>query len=413
MFFRPFFRSIPILSLLVLTLLTACSDTTDPIRDPDDGSGHIDPGAGSFVLKSVEVTADDGRIVRLDLVGSDLELDNDGIHVNLTVAVANAANIQVPGPVTLWLGPIDPASVFVANPDTSLPVGSIIPVDGFIYDSEFGNDHLLGPGERSEGKLWRFRTPAQNSFSFGIRAVLPIDPHGPVIAGNCFWDPNRNGLLDPGELPLVPGQIHITAPDSVRSVILVNGDGRYAYPLHVAGLHRVEFIPLFDTFAPLAFSTPNPRNVLITPGPDGVLRGFRDAHFGAYTDIPVGPPPIQFTEAPLDSLHRVPWELIGAEIRDSRILVCNVAYVGCQHDHRFSLWTDGAFMESFPVQVNIVLVHETAEDCEAIWRQDYPFDLDPLRAHFLDAYGPGVLIMNLIDFHGEAHPLEWGIFPPD
>ena len=133
MYLRPVVRSIQILFLLILSLLTACSDTTDPTRNLNGGSGHIDPGAESFVLKSVEVTADDGRIVRLDLVGSDLELDNDGIHVNLTVAVANAANTQVPGPVTLWLGPIDPAFVFVANPDTSLPVGSIIPVDGFIY----------------------------------------------------------------------------------------------------------------------------------------------------------------------------------------------------------------------------------------------------------------------------------------
>ena len=413
MFLRPFARSIPLLSLLVLTLLTACSDSTDPVPGLNDASGRIDPQAGSFVLKSVEVTADDGRLVQLDLVGSDLELENDGVHLSLTVAVANPGDTRIPGPVTLWLGPIEPVSVFVANPDTSLPVGSIIPIDGFIYDSEFGDDHLLGPGETSEGKLWRFRTPAQDSFSFGIRAVLPVDPHGPVIAGICFWDPNRSGLKDPGEPPLVPGQIHITAPDSVQSVIPVNHDGRYAYPLHVAGLHRVEFIPLFDTFAPLAFSTPNPRNVLITPDPDGVLRSFRDAHFGAYTDLPGGPPPIRFTEAPLDSLHREPWELIGAEIRDSRILVCDVAYGGCQPDHLFTLWTDGAFMESFPVQVNIVLVHETAEDCEAIWQRVYPFDLDPLRARFLDASGPGVLIMNLIDFHGDAHAIDWGIFPPD
>ena len=410
---RQVLRSFPLLSILLLTFLFGCSDTTDPIRDLDDGSGRIDPDAGSFVLKSVEVTAYDGRLVRLDLVGSDLELDDDGIHINLTVAIANATNIPLPGPVTLWLSPIEPSSVFVANPDTSLPVRSIIPVDGFIYDAEFGNDYILGPGETSEGKLWRFRTPAQDSFSFGIRAALPIGPHGSVIAGNCFWDPNRNGTLDPGERPLVPGEIHITAPDSTRSVIPVDPEGRYAFPLRVAGLHRVECLPLIDTTFPLVFSTPNPRHVLITSGPNGVLRGFRDAHFGAYTDLPTGPPPIQFTEAPLDSLHRVFWNLVGSEINDSGILVCDVGYSGCQPDHRFSLWTDGAFMESLPVQVNIVLVHETYEDCDAAWRREYPFNLVPLRNRFLEAYGPGVLIMNLIDFHGESHPIEWGIFPPD
>jgi hypothetical protein len=410
---RQIFRLIPFLSILILTLLTGCSDTTDPVLDEDDDSGRIDPGSGSFFLKSVDVTMAGGHIVRLDLVGSDLELDDDGIHINLTVAVRNAANIVLPGPVTLWLGPIDPASVFVANPDTSLPVGSIIPVDGFIYETEFGNDRLLEPGETSEGKLWRFRTPDQGSFSFGIGAETHGDPSGPVIAGACFWDPNRNGVRDPGETPLAPGHVHITAPDSTRIEIPVDRDGGYVFLLQAAGLHRLEYIPLFDTFAPLAFSTPNPRHVLITPYPDGSLRGFPEANFGAYTDIPMGPPPIRFTETPLDSLHHAPWDLIGTEMVNSWNLVCDVGYSGCEPDHRFSLWTDGSFMESMPVQVNIVLVHETEELCPAAWRQGYPFDLSPLRNRFLDAYGPGVLLLNLIDFNGDRHQIEWGIFPPD
>ena len=75
--------------------------------------------------------------------------------------------------------------------------------------------------------------------------------------------------------------------------------------------------------------------------------------------------------------------------------------------------TEILYLESYPVQVNIVLVHETDEDCEAYWRREYPFNLDPLRARFLEAYGPGVLILNLIDFRGEVHRMEWGIFPPD
>jgi len=410
---RPVSRSTIFLSLLILALLTGCSDTTGPVLDQVGGSGRIDPGSGSFVLKSVSVTVADGRILRLDLLGSDLELDGDGVHIDLTVAVRNAADIGLPGPVTLWLGPIDPASVFVANPDTSLPVGSIIPIDGFIYEAEFGNDRLLEPGETSEGKPWRFRTPDQGSFSFGIRAESHGYPSGPVIAGTCFWDPNRNGVRDPSETPLAPGHVHITAPDSARTVIPVDRSGGYVYQLQVAGLHRLEYVPLFDTFAPLVYSTPNPRHVLITPSPDGTLRGFPDAHFAAYTDIPMGPPSIRFTESPLDSLHRAPWDLIGAEMVNSLNLVLDVGYSGCGPDHRFSLWTDGEFMESMPVQVNIVLVHETEELCPAAWRQEYPFDLNPLRDRFLNAYGPGVLLLNLIDFNGDKNQIEWGIYPPD
>jgi hypothetical protein len=410
---RQIFRLIPFLSILILTLLTGCSDTTDPVLDEDDDSGRIDPGSGSFFLKSVDVTMAGGHIVRLDLVGSDLELDDDGIHIDLTVAVRNAANIVLPGPVTLWLGPIDPASVFVANPDTSLPVGSIIPVDGFIYETEFGNDRLLEPGETSEGKLWRFRTPDQGSFSFGIGAETHGDPSGPVIAGTCFWDPNRNGVRDPGETPLAPGHVHITAPDSTRIEIPVDRDGGYVFLLQAAGLHRLEYIPLFDTFAPLAFSTPNPRHVLITPGPDGVLRGFHDAHFGAYIDIPPGAPPIQFTDLPPDSLHYELWNLIEASILEDSFLRLEVGFSGCQPEHPFSLWMTGGFMESLPVQVDLVPVHELAEICDMYFTGVRVFNLMPLRDRFLDAYGPGVLLLNVIDFNGDTHQVEWGIFPPD
>ena len=410
---RQVLRSIPFLSILLFILLTGCSDTINPVLDENGGSGRIDPGDGSFVLKSVDVTVADGRIVRLELMGSDLELDDDGIHIDLTVAVRNASNIGLPGPVTLWLGPIDPSSVFVANPDTSLPVGSIIPVDGFIYDTEFGNDHILEAGETSEGKLWRFRTPDQGSFSFGIRAVTSGDPNGPVIAGICFWDPNRNGVRDPHEPPLVPGHVHITGPEGTPTVIPVDHDGRYVYPLHEAGLHRVEYIPFFDTFAPLIFSTPNPRHVLITPGPDGVLRGFHDAHFGAYIDIPHGPPPIQFTDLPADSLHYELWNLIEASILQDHFLHLEVGFSGCQPEHPFSLWMTGGFMESMPAQVNLVPVHELAEDCDMYFTGVRVFNLMPLRERFLEAYGPGVLLLNVIDFNGDAHQVEWGIFPPD
>ncbi len=409
MYARQALRQIPLLLLFILLLLAGCSETTDPTLDKSGDGGQIDPGAGSFVLKYLDLTHPDGRYVRLELVGSNLVLDDDGTHVELTVAVRNATNMSLAGPITLWLSSFDPASVFVANPDTNLPVASILPVGGFIYGAEFGSDYSLAPGEISAGKLWRFTTPDQGSFSFGIRADLGRDTRSPVIAGDCFWDPNRNGTRDSDESPLVPGEVHIIAPDSTVTVVPVDNGGRYRYLLPEVGLYRVHFVPLFWTFAPLAYSAPNPREVLITPSADGVPQGIHNVDFGAYTDLSQGPPTIQFTNAPLDSLHHELWSLIEADISSAGHLVCEVGYSGCQPRHRFSLWSDGAFMESMPVQVNIVLVHKTEEACDAYWEGVYTFNIHALRERFLAGYGPGVLLLNLIDFEGSTHQIEWEI----
>ena len=91
-----------------------------------------------------------------------------------------------------------------------------------------------------------------------------------------------------------------------------------------------------------------------------------------------------------------------------RILAPRVAFSGCEPGHPFSLWTNGGFMESEPVQVNMVLVHDLDEECDAAFEGGYMFDLQPLIESYRENYGHGVLMMNLIDYEGERHqiPLE-------
>lgn len=397
--------------LALLFLLAGCSDSTTPDPGPADGTsvGEIDPGAGTFVLQAADVPMPGGPPVRIELVGSDLVLDDDGEHIDLTVALRNAGDRALPAPATVWLHRFEPSPVYVDNADTVLPTmkqddfGPVTPIFGFIYDAEFGDDGSLEVEETSAGKTWRFRTVEQAPFSFATRIQAGPDHGMPVIAGFCFYDVNRNGIPDRGDPPLPPGLINILEPDGSRFMIRVGPDGRYAHEISMAGLYELEWIPGPETFADLEFTTPNPRHVLITRGSDGELRGFLEAHVGAVTRGYIPPPVIRFTEEPLDSLQVAPWRLLEVMALENRLLAVRVAFSGCQPMHPFSLWTNGAFMESEPVQVNTVLVHELDEACDAAFEGGRTFDLEPLIESYREAYGHGVLLMNLIDYEGQRH----------
>jgi len=406
--------------LALLFLLAGCSDSTNPSSDPADGTsaGEIDPGAGTFVLRAVDVPMPDGPPVRIELVGRDLVLDDDGEHVDLTVALRNAGDRPLPAPVVVWLHGFYPGPVSVDNADTTMPAVTsggrddftpVTPIFGFIYDPEFGADGELAQAETSEGRLWRFRTVAQEPFSFAPRLQVGLLPQRPLLAGSCFYDENRNGRPDPDEPPLPPGLVEIVAPDGSHHSYRVGLEGRYAHELTMAGLYALEWRPGAEIFADLEPTTPNPLQVLITTDDEGLPRGYHDAHFGAHARGAVPPPEIRFTDAPLDSLHVAPWTLLDVTVVANRLLAPRVAFSGCEPGHPFSLWTNGGFMESNPVQVDMVLVHELDEDCEVAFMGGYMFDLQPLIDSYRTAYGPGVLIMNLIDFAGERHPIRLDI----
>jgi hypothetical protein len=70
---------------------------------------------------------------------------------------------------------------------------------------------------------------------------------------------------------------------------------------------------------------------------------------------------------------------------------------GCRK-HEYGLVAYSGWMESNPVQVRMVILHDAhGDNCKALLRSDLRFDLAPLREAYKKAYGgtSGTVIINL------------------
>ncbi len=69
-------------------------------------------------------------------------------------------------------------------------------------------------------------------------------------------------------------------------------------------------------------------------------------------------------------------------------LTLDVEYSGGCEDHEFDLVAWGGWLESFPIQVNVLLAHESHGDaCDALITQGLRFDLSPLERAYVATYG--------------------------
>jgi hypothetical protein len=91
-------------------------------------------------------------------------------------------------------------------------------------------------------------------------------------------------------------------------------------------------------------------------------------------------------------------------IQDSYInddsLVLTIEYVGGCGIFEYDLVTDGAFMESYPVQLNIAVSFEDDDTCEALVREQLSFNLSNLADYYFELYRTdhGSIIMHLENF---------------
>ncbi len=405
--------------------IIGCSESTEPLADNParsgaQGQGTIDPAAGSFILKTFDVPPPHGgSAIPVQLVGSNLVVLPDSGQVSLDVALRNLHFEPLFAPAMIWLSEITPSSVLVLNPDqVRAPMGpdAACPTCetqfGFDYSDLFGEDDVLGPDETSDAKTWIFSNADNSSFSFAAQAEFGMVPDLPRIAGLCWSDQNRNGIFDQNELPLGFGMVEVRLPHGGLIQTMVQPDGRFALPVEESGLYQLHFHPMVETILPVGFSTPNPLEILLVPGPNRQPNSFLEANFGIFNEVP-GFGIIQFTNLPADSLQVGDYRLLEAYLESPVSLGVTVNYGGCGPDEPFTLFMTGGFLESMPPQANIVLRKDYETDCDAIWQTQIHFDLGPLVDRFLDAYGPGILLLNLIDFAGNERQLELVMFPPD
>ncbi|RKU14262.1 hypothetical protein C6502_01330 [Candidatus Poribacteria bacterium] len=74
-----------------------------------------------------------------------------------------------------------------------------------------------------------------------------------------------------------------------------------------------------------------------------------------------------------------------------------VSYSGGCQDHIFNLVSSGMFLESDPVQMPLVLIHNANNDrCEAWITEDHSFDLTPIKELYQDAYHQSTGIINIL-----------------
>ncbi len=426
--FRPFI-------LLILLLLGAlafhgCSDAVGPTDAEGDlarigAEGDLDPADGTFVLKTLDLPPPwDGPPARIQLVGSNLQIDATDETVSLDVAIRSLHPEPLYAPAAVWVQDLEPEGVTLLNADWMVsppdPPGKaqgdtfeFFVHYGYDYADLLGEDGMLEFEEVSESKTWIFHDPGLVSISFHGMAEFGMAPDLPRIAGRCFADLNNDGHPDPTEPALHGSWVTVTLPDGDVADVMPDEDGWWALPVDSAGLYQVRCDLMWAVPWLPCWTTPNPREVLLLPGPDGTPQGFEQAHFGLCEFGPVDPPPIVFTDLPVEELHFGHWTLISARVEEPHTLHMHVGFSGCQPDHPWTLFAHNGYMESLPPQINVVLRHGVEEDCDAWFETDLTFDLGPLWIDFVESYGPGELIMNLIGFDGTVTPVSLFVYPPD
>lgn len=419
-------RALAVAGLIALVaglvlLLGGCSDTERPATSGDQTQGaalvdgSLQPGGQTFVLKALDETQPGRAPIRVELIGSNLQIDREAETVSLDVAIRNAGERPLYAPATIWISNLVPPDVEVLNADLGpAPVAQSdppIPRRGFAYTELLGDDQVLTAGETSDVGTWSFHVPGLAAFSFRASAEFGMVPDLPLIAGRCFNDRNRNGQIDDGEPPVPNGMVTITAPDGTTLIARPGEDGAYSVPVTLPGLYNLLYNPLIRCRCEVVFTTPNPVQALLPPGPDGRPASFLDADFGLFIGAEEDTiPPVLLSPVPLDLLKSDFYHYAEGGVRGDNLLL-RVGFSGCGPGHPFTLyWAPGPEASPMLRSADLVLVHDDrGELCDAAWQRNLTFDLRPLRPNG----GVGPITLRFHDFQGVVHTFIWGSWPSD
>ncbi len=413
---RSSLKSISLLSLLLVIVFAGCSDSTAPkLAEPVDGGaqfdGSFDSAGGSFVMQRIEEPLPDHRLLQIELVGSNVQVDPQRETVSLDVAIRNLGPDALYAPATIWLARFVPPGVVPLNADFSQqPVDSILTAPslaryGYDYSELLGGDGMLAPNELSQAKSWEFLDPQLQSFSFSARAEFGLEPGHPVIAGVVFSDDNRNGIHDEGEGPYSAGGVVIETPSGDQLSAPLQAGGSYRVPVTEAGLYKARFVSMLACFACWCETTENPLNVFISPGPNGQLSSFEHADFGIYPGpcsdpLPQAYPTVLTDQSP-DAIDQDSYQAISAQIVGNTFTL-RVGYSGCSADHPFTLQVGRTFAKSDPPQTWMLLQHDDrGEACRAYFQRTLSFDLLPIQFALIEDFGaPSKVQLRFRDFTG-------------
>jgi hypothetical protein len=402
-----------------LVLASACSQGVDPAPVADEGPvgfvGTLDPTAGTFILKEIETPRPAYQHLRLQLIGRNLQVDAENSSVSLEVAVRNLSEATLFPDVIVWLSDFLPEAVVPTNADLIPPDSASLSDSltsalwGYLYSDLLGDDGMLEPRELSGFKPWIFYDPGLSSFSFGASVAFSLHPAAATLSGVVFNDMDADGELDPDESGFGAGVIFADGPGrDATQVIEVGPHGRYGFPVDQPGLYTLTYIPppTLAPFAALIFTTPNPLEVFMAPGPDGLPREFHDANFGVHSP---GRPVqlVEITDRNPEDIPTDPYRMGEAWIRQSVLVLKGLGFSGCSGGHPFHLFMAGGFSGSNPVQATLVLSHDDrGELCDAYFEESRFFELAPVIHLYKEMYDGGNGIrLNLItpDGHRELY----------
>jgi hypothetical protein len=113
----------------------------------------------------------------------------------------------------------------------------------------------------------------------------------------------------------------------------------------------------------------------------------------------LGLPTVRVIDRPIrpDAWPSDPLEIVAARVEGDRLLLA-LRYSGGCRTHGLELVASSLFMESFPVQADLLLAHDDHDDpCDGIVGREVAFDLAPLREAYDEAYpgdsGPMLLVL--------------------
>ncbi len=396
---------------LVAIMLAGCSDGTAPGGGPQSGDlalgGSFDADGETFLLGVTDTLP--GNPLVVELIGGGLVLDPEDEEVSLQVAIRNVG-ADIHPPVMIWLGDFVPGSVSVVNPDAVAVSGGLAdilpPAYGFDYSELLGEDGVLASGETSRSKPWIFHDPGLASFAFGARLDAGLAPGLARLGGRVWVDRNGNGQLRRRRAGLARRADH--GGDARRRG--APGLQRPRGPLRPACRDRGALsgaLRLLDLrHAAAALHDAESAERAHRAGRRAVSRRASCTPTSASTGAP-GRPSRWSSRRPHPS--RCTWRPGRSSRRGSQddALGLQVGFSGCQPEHPWTLYICGGFMESNPVQVRAVLVHELEEECDAAFTRVLPFSLHPLRMAYEMAYGSGTLLIQLVDFQGQVHTIEY------